>query len=137
MVFLGAGATGSAVARKRVVLGSSSSPDRYSKGFGSAHPREIYNGGDASGSVFDIRWSSWGGRTAFGVGKNPIFKPNGGYYARPVTIDLHAVDLGRCRPGGPLAYRRMYVREPRRPGGSLGKWFSWSGSSSLCHPPSY
>jgi hypothetical protein len=130
-------AVGTAAAQQRVVLGSASYPDPNSRGFGSAHPRAIYNGGDASGSVFDIRWSSWGGRTALGVGKNPIFKPNGGYYPQPVTIQLHAVALGHCSPGAPPAYERLYVREPGRPGGPLGKWFSWSGRNSLCRAPSF
>jgi hypothetical protein len=129
-------AAGSASARPRVVLGSPSYYAPGSTGFGIAHPRAIFNGGDPSGSVFDIHWSSWGGETAFGVGKHPIFKPGGGYYKRPVRARLHAVALGRCYPGGPLTYRRLYVRDPVRPGGPLGKWYPWSGSSTLCHSPS-
>ena len=133
-VSLAAGAVSSASASPRVVLGSASWAP-HGKGFGTAHPQEIFNGGDANGSVSDIQWSSWGGRTAFGVGEQPIFKPGGGYYSRPVQARLHAVALGRCYPGGPLAYRRLYVRDPVRPGGPLGKWYLWSGSSSLCHAP--
>jgi hypothetical protein len=134
---LGVIAVDKAVAQERVVLGSSSYPGPNSSGFGSAHPRVIYNGGDLSGSVGDIHWSGWGGRTAFGVGENAIFKPNGGYYSQPVTIQLHAVALGHCYPGGPPAYQRLYAREPSRPGGSLGRWFSWSGRNSLCRAPSF
>lgn len=36
---------------------------------------------------------------------------------------------------GPLAYTRLYVRDPARPGGPLGKWSLWSGSSTLCQAP--
>jgi hypothetical protein len=126
-------AAGATAAPRGVVLGSASFAGPNGHGWGSAHPTELYNGGDPSGLVTHIRWGRWGGRTAFGAGRNAIFKPHGGYYRRPVTIRLHAVALGRCTPGGPLAYRRLYVREPVRPGGPLGRWFPWSGARSLCH----
>jgi hypothetical protein len=133
-VSLSVGMASSAWAGPPVVLGSASwAPD--GQGFGTAHPRMLFNGGDPSGEVSDIHWSGWGHRTAFGVGEHPIFKPGGGYYSQPVRARLHAVALGRCYPGGPLAYRRLYVRDPVRPGGPLGKWYLWSGSSTLCHAP--
>jgi hypothetical protein len=125
-------AAGSAAASRRVVLGSASFAAPNGSGWGSAHPRTIFNGGDPSGLVTDVRWRGWGGRTAFAIGRSSIFKPKGGYYPRLVTIELHAVALGRCRAGGPLAYRRLYVREPSYPGGPLGRWLSWSGAKSLC-----
>ena len=125
-------AAGAAAAQRRVVLGSASFAAPSGSGWGTARPRTISNGGDPSGVVQDIRWSGWGGRTAFATGESSIFKPNGGYYPRLVTIELHAVALGRCRPDGPLAYRRLYVREPSHPGGPLGRWLSWSGAKSLC-----
>jgi hypothetical protein len=100
----------------------------YGEGWGSARPTKIFNGGDPSGLVTNIRWQSWGGTEAFGVGKNSIFKPGGGYYPDLVTIELRASDLGRCPQGGQIAYRRLYFRVPSVPGGPLGPWTGWSGS---------
>jgi hypothetical protein len=116
-----------------VVLGSRAFAGAQGVGWGAAHPSEIFNGGDPSGLVTHIRWSSWGGQTATGRGKNAIFKPQGGYYKQEVTIQLRATDRGRCTKQGPLAYRKLMVREPSRPGGPDGKWTSWSGSKTLCH----
>lgn len=47
-----------------------------------------------------------------------------------VAILLKAADLGRCE--GRRAYLKLCVCEPRRPGGPLGPWLSWSGSKTLC-----
>jgi hypothetical protein len=115
-----------------VVLGSRSFAGSQGAGWGTAHPREIFNGGDPSGLVTHIRWSSWGGPSASGRGKNAIFKPQGGYYKQLVTIQLRGTDRGRCTKQGPLAYRKLYVREPSRPGGPVGKWSLWSVSKTLC-----
>jgi hypothetical protein len=110
------------------VLGSRNFwPGRDDRGFGTSHPKRFFNGGDPSGLVTHIRWTHWGAPRAHGWGKNAIFKPGGGYYAHPVRIELHAFDLGRCTPGGRRAYVRLKFREPRRPGGPLGKWHFWSG----------
>lgn len=96
-------------------------------------PAQIFNGGDPSGSVSDIHWRSWGGPTAIGWGRNPIFKPGGGYYAHPVAIKLRAGPLGHC--GKRRAYTRLSFRVPKRPGGPLGPWQLWSGAGSICKPP--
>jgi hypothetical protein len=101
-------------------------------GWGAPHPRFIYNGGDASGSISSVHWSGWGGPVAHGRGRNPIFKPHGGYYSRPVVAFLKATDLGRCE--GHRAYLRLLIREPRRPGGPLGAWHSWAGPQTICEP---
>jgi hypothetical protein len=116
-----------------VVLGSHAYAGAHGAGWGMPHPAEIFNGGDPSGLVSHIQWSSWGGTSAIGAGKNAIFKPNGGYYGHLVTIQLRATDMGRCSKRGLLAYRKLEVREPSRPGGPVGKWFLWSGSKTLCH----
>lgn len=101
-------------------------------GWGSPHPKFIYNGGDASGSISEVHWSAWGGPVAHGRGRHPIFKPRGGYYRRPVVALLKATDLGRCE--GHPAYLRLLIREPRHPGGSLGPWRSWAGPQTICEP---
>ena len=124
---------GAAASNSRtVVLGSSAFAGSRGAGWGKPHPSEIFNGGDPSGLVTNIRWSNWGGRTAKGRGLTSIFRPNGGYYKKLVRIQLRADDKGRCTAHGPMAYRRLSVREPSRPGGPLGAWQSWSGSKTLC-----
>jgi hypothetical protein len=125
---------GSALASgsSEVVLGSTVYAGSIGVGWGNQHPSEIFNGGDPSGLVTHIHWSSWGGRTASGHGLNAIFKPTGGYYSELVTIQLHAYHKGRCTAHGPMAYQRLSVREPSRPGGRVGPWESWSGSTTLC-----
>ena len=102
------------------------------EGWGTERPHLIYNGGDASGSISDVRWISWGGPIAIGWGKHPEFKPHGGYYRRPFPAKLKAERIGRCE--GRRAYLRLLIREPRSPGGPLGPWRAWSGSSSICQP---
>jgi hypothetical protein len=68
----------------------------YGTGWGTAHPREIFNGGAPSGSVSRIRWRHWGAATATGSGRAPTYKPGGGYYAKRVRVQLRATRLGRC-----------------------------------------
>lgn len=130
---LGAALAGTAGAAANPVLGSKAFAAPYGKGFGTAEPSEIFNGGDPSGSVRNIKWSGWGNPTAIGYGLNPIFKPHGGYYAKPARIELRATALGKC--GKQAAYTKLEVRIPKKPGGKLGKWFSWSGAKTLCKSP--
>jgi hypothetical protein len=121
-----------AIASANVVLGAKAFASNGT-GWGTSEPAEIFNGGDPSGLITNVHWSSWGGSAAIGFGRNPIFKPQGGYYQRPVSIKLKASGLGRC--AGQPAYTRLSVREPKRPGGPLGPWLSWSGASSICVAP--
>lgn len=104
------------------------------QGWGRAQPRTIDNGGDPSGIVTKIAWAHWGAAVSYGKGQSSIFMPGGGYYPRLVTIQLRAQSLGRCSAHGPVAYTRLYAREPSRPGGPLGRWFAWSGAKTLCKP---
>lgn len=131
-LMLSAVAFASAGGAKTVVIGSAEYATPYGEGWGSSRPRILYNGGDRSGRILEIRWASWGASTARGYGLNYVFKPRGGYYEQPVIIELRAQKLGRCSPGGPPAYTQLYVRSPERPEGKIRPWSSWSGSSSLC-----
>jgi hypothetical protein len=115
-----------------VVLGGKVYPGPNGEGFGTPHPEFIYNGGDASGSISDVRWSAWGGAVAHGRGRHPLFRPRGGYYRRPVVALLKATDLGRCE--GHPAYVRLMIKEPRHPGGAFGPWRSWAGPQTICEP---
>jgi hypothetical protein len=118
--------------RQTAVLGGVVYGAPNGEGWGSERPEEISNGGDASGTLFEVEWSSWGGAVALGQARHPIFKPNGGYYRKPVLAQLKATDLGRCE--GHRAYLKLMIREPRKPGGQLGPWLSWSGPKTLCEP---
>jgi hypothetical protein len=67
------------------------------QGWGTIRPKTIFNGGDETGLVKHIVWSSWGGRKAFGrgVGFNP---PINGPVAASVQMAavVVAFDLGKC-----------------------------------------
>jgi hypothetical protein len=125
-------AAGVGAANTVPVLGSTSYstiPD--AQGWGTARPHEIFNGGDPSGHVVDIRWTGWGTETAYGRGSGFIFKPGGGYYP-PVGVELRATSLGRCGQG-PRAYTQLDVRQPSKPGGKLGRWSPWGNArGTIC-----
>jgi Low-density lipoprotein receptor repeat class B len=96
-------------------------------GWGEVAPPTISNGGAAaSGTISRIHWSSWGGKVAVGRGVNPTYTPHGGYYRKPVVIELRASAIRRCNPGGRLVYTRFVTREQVRPEGPMGKWFAWN-----------
>ena len=113
-----------------VVIGSAEFAKPDGEGWGTSMPPKLYNGGDPSGLVNEIRWTTWGGSTAIGYGLNSIFKPGGGYYSRPVIVELRAQSLGHC--GSRPAYTQLIIRGPSKPEGKLGSWHSWSEAKSLC-----
>jgi hypothetical protein len=108
---------------------------RYGVGWGAAHPRLIFNGGDPSGRAWNLRWSGWGSGIAVARGLTWISSPQGGYYSKPGAVELRAYRLGRCSANRPRAYTRMQVRVTVRPGGPLGRWFAWGGWRSICRGP--
>lgn len=85
------------------VLGGQPWPLGTQAGYGQVQPRRVDNGGDPTGVVSDISWSSWGGSTAEGVGVSDYQAGTesvaGGLQA-PATIV--AFNLGSC--GGKSAY---------------------------------
>jgi hypothetical protein len=105
----------------------------HGAGFGHAHPAHIFNGGDPSGDIVHVSWKHWGADRSTGRGKTYIFKPGGGYYNRPVRIQLRAQALGQCPGNARPAYTKLYFREPSKPGGKLGRWHAWSGQKTICH----
>lgn len=116
-----------------VGIGIRHSFGRHSSGWGTVKPSHLYNGGDPSGDISKINWSSWGGEVAVGRGKNSIFSPKGGYYRRPATIKLRAKDPAPCGSSGRVAYHHLYVSEPHKPGGSFGRWRIWTNyHRNLC-----
>ena len=117
----------------QIVLGSKNFGDRrYEIGWGTAHPRVIYNGGDPSGKVWNIQWSEWGSSDTRGRGVTWVSRPQGGYYTKSGLIELRAFGIGRCSPTGLRAYLHLEVRVQTHPGGPLGNWYAWGGSRSVC-----
>jgi hypothetical protein len=76
------------------------------KGYGQARPSTVFNGGDPTGLVTGISWSSWGGATAIGTGTAEWVGPNQ-YVATGTeeTATIVAFDLGTC--GGRPAYQAV------------------------------
>ena len=114
-----------------VVLGKRHVPAN-GQGWGTAHPRLIYNGGDPNGRAWQLQWTGWGSPVARAHGLTWIFRPHGGYFAKPGAIELRASVIGRCTSNGPRAYTRLEAREAVRPGGPLSRWFVWGGWKSTC-----
>jgi hypothetical protein len=107
----------------------------YGVGWGTAHPRLLFNGGDPNGRAFRLHWRDWGKRVARAKGLTWIFTPHGGYYATPGAIELRASRIRHCTKNGPRAYTRLEAREAVKPGGRLGRWFRWGGWKSICTGP--
>jgi hypothetical protein len=78
----------------------------YQDGYGTARPSRVPNGGDPTGIIASITWSSWGGAQATGTGVGFWHAPNAtvadGTNA-PATIV--AWDLGPCN--GKQVYRAV------------------------------
>jgi hypothetical protein len=108
----------------------------YGVGWGTPHPRRIFNGGDPSGNAWRLLWRHWGAASATASGLTSISRPNGGgYYSKPGAIEFRASRVGRCTPHGPRAYTRLHAREAVRPGGPLGQWFAWGAGKGICRVP--
>jgi hypothetical protein len=136
MALLSAGvpAAGGELSRTDVLLGKKGLLP-YGIGWGAAHPKVIYNGGDPNGRAWKLHWSHWGAGVTHARGRTWIFRPHGGYYAKPGAIELRASRIRRCTTSGPRAYTRLHAREAVRPGGPLGHWFAWGGWKSICTGP--
>jgi len=113
-------------------LGSPAHLAPAAKGWGKAHPRHVFNGGDPSGEVAKLAWRHWGEPTATGRGVTWLLRPGGGYYARPGAIVLRAEGLGTCADGT-SAYTRLQFRVAHHPGGQVARgWHPWGGDGDIC-----
>jgi hypothetical protein len=68
------------------VLGSPGHLAPEAKGWGKAHPKHVFNGGDPSGEVAKLEWRHWGEATATGRGVTWLLRPEGGLL-RPARPD--------------------------------------------------
>jgi hypothetical protein len=88
------------------VLGQVAGLFAHGQGWGQVRPATVFNGGDPTGMVSHIAWSSWGGSTAVGTGVSDYVGPNqtvAGGTEEAVTIV--AFDLGTC--DGKLMYQAV------------------------------
>lgn len=98
-----------------------------SVGFGQVRPEEVFNGGDPTGLVDHITWSSWGGTQATGTGTSDYVGPNqsvAGGTEEPATIV--AFDLGTC--DGQYMYQAVEWYFPQH-----GQSFSATTYEDVCN----
>ena len=105
-------------------LGTALDPGQ--RGYGQVRPSEIDNGGDPTGIVTKVHWTSWGGAQATGDGI--------GYYvpedapvaeSRQEPAHIVAFELGTCQ--GKLMYQRIAWYFP-----SKGDSFDPKQSRNIC-----
>jgi hypothetical protein len=94
-------------------------------GFGTLAPKVIDAEGDPNSVIHGIHWTHWGSAVATGFGLTAEFASHGGCLPGYYRVELHAQDLGRCYPGGPLVYRRLARRDTRAPGSGWYHWALW------------
>jgi hypothetical protein len=121
---------GAACAGSPAALGSVRPGGPYAQvGWGTCAPAQITNGGDASSSAWNLRWSHWGAAVALAQGTSAVWSLSPTGWGR---ITLRASDIGRCAAQGRQTYRRLEYRIPIRKAGPLGRWHLWSGLNSVC-----
>jgi hypothetical protein len=107
-----------------VLSGRASMPDGVagglpsSKGFGRVRPREIFFGGDPTGLVCHITWTSWGGQFAIGIGTGWYIGSHQAVsqgHDAPAVVVLYHLATWRGRP----AYTKLNWYFPQR-GSSYG-----------------
>jgi hypothetical protein len=87
-------------------LGQLTGDFAHGQGFGQVKPTKIFNGGDPTGLVTHVTWSSWGAAQAQATGTSEYVGPNQSVAAgRPETATVVAFDLGHC--GGKLMYQAV------------------------------
>jgi hypothetical protein len=108
------------------VLGQVAGDFAHGTGFGQARPPEVFNGGDPTGLVTKISWSSWGGSTATGSGTGLYVAGN-----QPVaagteqSVTIVAFRLGTC--DGKLMYQAVEWYFPQH-----GQSFSSTHYENVC-----
>lgn len=108
------------------VLGQPAGTFTHGQGFGDVRPTTVFNGGDPTGLVTGITWSSWGSSTATGQGTSDYVGP-GQYVATGTqeTVTIVAFDLGTC--DGKLMYQAVEWYFPQH-----GQRFNPSQYENVC-----
>ena len=108
------------------VLGRLAGVFTQGQGFGQVKPAEIFNGGDPTGLVTKLTWSSWGGSQAVGSGMSDYVGPGQSVATgkqKPVTVV--AFKLGTCH--GTLMYKAVEWYFPKE-----GQAFSPGQYENIC-----
>ena len=99
------------------VLGRPAGLFAHGTGWGKVKPTEVFNGGDPTGLVTHITWSSWGGIAATGTGTSDYVGPNQSVASGTEEgVTIVAFDVGTC--GGTFMYRAVEWFYPQH-GGSF------------------
>ena len=78
----------------------------HGTGFGQVKPSKIFNGGDPTGLVTGVVWSSWGGTQATATGTSEYVAPGqSDAQGSQEQATVVAFDLGTC--GGKLMYQAV------------------------------
>lgn len=86
------------------VLGKVYAPGQ--QGYGQVQPTTIFNGGDPTGRITNIKWSSWGAAQATGTGIADYQAPGQGTAdTKPEQATVVAFNLGKC--GSTLMYQSV------------------------------
>jgi hypothetical protein len=108
------------------VLGRPAGVFARGTGFGQVRPPEVDNGGDPTGLVTKITWSSWGGTTATGTGTGTYVAGNQPVAAgTPQRATIVAFNLGTC--DGKLMYQAVEWYFPQH-----GQSFSSARYENVC-----
>jgi hypothetical protein len=67
---------GAALAAEAVPILAGPAVPRIERGYGQVRPATVFNGGDPTGLVSGIHWSSWGGSEAIGTGRSDYVGPH-------------------------------------------------------------
>jgi hypothetical protein len=118
------GAASSGGSQPAPVLGQPAGAFSHGTGWGKVKPTEVFNGGDPTGLVTHISWSSWGGSSATGTGTSDWPYPSvaGG---KEEHVKIVAFNLGQC--SGKLMYQAVEWFFPQH-----GQAFSASRYENVC-----
>jgi hypothetical protein len=90
-------------AKPEPVLGTVWGPGQ--KGYGTARPDTIFNGGDPTGLVTGVRWQSWGGQVAIASGTSDDARNSTVADGVQRAATVEAFNLGVCH--GTLMYQAI------------------------------
>ena len=97
------------------------------RGYGTVQPARVFNGGDPTGDIWGITWSSWGGEQATGTGTSYGMPPGVVSVAQSVkeSATIVAYNLGYC--DGQLMYQAAKWYFP-----GYGETFNPAGHYNIC-----
>ena len=121
-----ASAMGTASPQAVPALGRLAGVFAHGVGFGQVRPPKIFNGGDPTGLVTHITWTSWGGARATGTGRAEYVGPSQSVATgTEQTATVVAFDLGTCH--GTLMYQAVEWYFPQH-----GQAFNPSRYENIC-----